>query len=48
MLIGEATLDLLEQQSGSGPPVAAKVDRAAIRGLLRRGIWLSMRPPRHW
>ena len=48
MLIGEATLDLLEQQSGSGPPAAAKVNRAAVRGMLRRGIWLSLRPPRHW
>ena len=48
MLIGEATLDLLEQQSGNGPPAAAKVSRAAIRGMLRRGIWRSLRPPRDW
>jgi farnesyl-diphosphate farnesyltransferase len=48
MLIGEATLDLLGQQSRGGPPLAAKVNRAAIRRMLRRGIWLSLRPPRHW
>jgi farnesyl-diphosphate farnesyltransferase len=48
MLIGEATLDLLERQPATGAPEAAKVNRAAIRAMLRRGMWLALRPPRHW
>ena len=44
LLIGNETLDLLEAQSDAAPPAVAKVPRARVKALLRRGLWLALRP----
>lgn len=43
LLIGEATLDLLEIQPSNQPPQAAKVSRANVKRLMLRAFWLSLR-----
>ena len=44
LLIGHETLDLLEAQPDTEAPAAAKVPRARVKVLLRRGLWLALRP----
>lgn len=43
LLIGEATLDLLDAQPDDAPPQAAKVPRSKVKRLMLRAIWLSLR-----
>jgi phytoene/squalene synthetase len=43
LLIGEATLDLLDRQSDDRPPSPAKIPRAAVRRLMVRAAWLALR-----
>jgi farnesyl-diphosphate farnesyltransferase len=43
LLIGEATLDLLDAQSDTTAPQAAKVTRPQVKRLMLRALWLSLR-----
>jgi farnesyl-diphosphate farnesyltransferase len=43
LLIGEATLDLLEAQPAGQQPQAAKITRSKIKRLMLRALWLSLR-----
>jgi len=43
LLIGEATLDLLEAQPDDAPPQAAKVPRSKVKRIMLRAMWLSVR-----
>ena len=42
LLIGEATLDLLEKQPGDQPPQSAKISRPQVKRLLLRALWQSL------
>ena len=46
LLIGSETLDLLDAQSDLAPPAAAKISRPRVKALMRRALWLSLRPSR--
>ena len=43
LLIGEATLDLLDALPEHEPPVAVKIPRSAVRRLLVRALRMSLR-----
>jgi farnesyl-diphosphate farnesyltransferase len=43
LLIGEATLDLLDAQPSDQQPQAAKITRSQIKRLMLRALWLSVR-----
>ncbi len=43
LLIGEATLDLLDAQPDDQPPQAVKISRAKVKRLALRALWRAMR-----
>jgi hypothetical protein len=45
LLIGNATLDLLEAQPQDAPPQPAKISRKQVKRLMLRALWQAVRHP---